>query len=224
VCLLWGNERLTGIGRRTDRFLRAAKEQGLSDDFVVALLRQNGWPERLVFRAYSAFYADRLGLPLPIRRQSAENARDAFYYLLNFITLGFWTVALGQIFYRLIEYWFPDPASAATYTVSLRDDLAWQVATVIVAFPVFLYLHSLIQRELRSRTDLYYSGIRRWLTYLALVIAAIVVLTDAAWVIEALIRGDVTLRFILDSLVLLVIGGGIFVYYLRTMDPQPVGQ
>jgi Domain of unknown function (DUF5671) len=199
-------------------FLRAAKENGVSDEFVVALLRQNGWPERRIFRAYSTFYADRLGVPLPKRYQAAEGARDAFYYLLNFFTLGFWTVALGQIFYRLIAYWIPDPA-ASPYYGSLRDDIAWQAAAVIVAFPVFLYVHSLIGRELRSRSDLYDSGIRRWLTYLALVIAAIVVLSDAAWVIEALIRGELTLRFILDSLVLLILGGGVFVYYLRTMEP-----
>jgi len=199
-------------------FLRAAKDEGISDEFVVALLRQNGWPERRIYRAYSAFYADRLGTPLPKRQQAVENARDAFYYMLNFITLGFWTVALGQIFYRLIAYWIPD-TTQTTYYGSLRDDLSWQAATVIVAFPVFLYVHSLIQRELRNRPDLYDSGVRRWLTYLTLVIAAIIVLTDAAWVIQALIKGELTLRFILDSLVLLVLGGGVFVYYLRTMEP-----
>jgi len=142
---------------------------------------------------------------------------------LNFIMLGFWAVALGQIFYRLIGFWIPDPA-VERYYGSLRDDIAWQAATVIVAFPVFLYVHSLIQRELRSRTDLYYSGIRRWLTYLALVIAAIVLLCDAAWVIEALIRGELTLRFILESVVLLVLGGGVFLYYLRTMEPPATAQ
>ncbi|HVR46283.1 MAG TPA: DUF5671 domain-containing protein [Candidatus Binatia bacterium] len=204
-------------------FLRSAKEQNISDDFVVALLRQNGWPERRIYRAYSAFYADRLGAPLPKRYQPAENARDAFFYLLNFITLGFWTVALGQIFYRLIAYWLPDPSQPVLYG-SLRDDIAWQVATVIVAFPTFVYVHSLIARELRKRSDLYESPVRRWLTYLTLVVAAIVVLTDAAWVIEALIRGELTLRFILDSLVLLVIGGGVFVYYLRTMEPPAAAE
>ncbi len=68
------------------------------------------------------------------------------------------------------------------------------------------------------------SAVRRWLTYLTLVVAAIVVLTDAAWVVEALIRGEMTLRFILDSLVLLVIGGGVFVYYLRTMEPPAAAE
>jgi predicted cation transporter len=204
-------------------YLAAAKQQGIGDEFVVALLRQNGWPERSIYRAYSAFYAERIGVPMPKRYQAAESARDAFYYLLNFITLGFWTVALGQIFYRLIAYWLPDPTQQGYYG-SLRDDVSWQVATVIVAFPAFVYVHALIQRELRVRPDLYASGVRRWLTYLALVIAAIVLLSDAAWVIEALIRGELTLRFLLDSLVLLVIGGGVFVYYLRTMEPPAAAQ
>src|SRR5580700_10234867 len=113
-------------------FLRAAKEEGIGDEFVVSLLRQNGWPERRIFRVYSSFYADRLATPVPKRYQAAENARDAFYYLLNFITLGFWTVALGQIFYRLIAAWLPNPTQSMAYS-SLRDDIAWQTASVIVA-------------------------------------------------------------------------------------------
>ena len=98
------------------------------------MLRQNGWSERRIFRAYSAFYADRLGMPLPKCRQAAESARDAFYYLLNFIMLwGFWTVALGQIFYRLIAYRFPDSTDNTPTSASLRDDIAWQAVTVIEA-------------------------------------------------------------------------------------------
>jgi predicted cation transporter len=202
-------------------FLREAKQKGLSDEILVALLRQNGWSERRIFRAYSSFYADLLGTPIPVRGQASENARDAFLYLLNFITLGFWTVALGRVFYTLIAHWFPDPTQPFLYYRSLRDEIAWQVAIVIVAFPVFAFVHTVIGRELQTRPDLYQSGVRKWLTYLALVIAAIVVLTDAAWFIQALITGELTLRFVLDSLVLLVLGGGVLAYYLSTIEPPP---
>lgn len=190
----------------------------MADEFVVMLLRQNGWSERRIFRAYSALYADVLGMPLPTRLHRAENARDAFLYLLNFITLGFWTVALGQALYDLIAHWFPDPTQDAPYAKLLRDEIAWQVATVIVAFPIFLFVHTRIQRELQRRPDLYDSGVRKWLTYLALVIAAIVVITDAVWFLEALIMGELTTRFVLDSLVLLVLGGGVFGFYLKTIE------
>lgn len=211
----------TGSDAELFPFLRAAKQHGISDGFVAAMLRQNGWSERRIYQAYSAFYSDLLGLPLPARRQRVD-ARDAFLYLLNFITLSFWAVALGQIFYMLIAHWLPDPTQSTPYAGSLREQLSWQVASVVVAFPIFLFVHNLIHRELHARPDLYDSAIRRWLTYVALVIAAIIVITDAVWFIEALIRGELTARFILDSLVLLVLGGGIFTYYLSTMDEPAV--
>lgn len=200
-------------------YLQAAKQHGLNDEFVVAMLRQNGWPERRIFRAYSQLYAGVMGTPVPVRRHGAEHARDAFYYLLNFITLGFWTVAIGQIFYHLIAQWLPDPTQDNPYMRAAREDISWQIATVVVAFPIYYFVHTLINRELKARPDMYESGVRKWLTYIALVIAAIIVITDAVWFIQALIRGELTLRFFLDSLVLLVLGGGVFAYYLKTMEP-----
>jgi len=198
-------------------FLRRAKAQGVSDEFVVSLLRQNGLSDRRIFRVYSAYYEGELGLPVPTKVRGTTIARDAFLYVLNFLTLGCWIVALGQIFYILIEHAFPDPATSG-YTGVLRDQIAWQVAAVIVAFPFFMFIHKLIARELKRRPDLYDSPERQRITYLALIIAAVVVITDAVWFIATLIRGELTVKFILDSLVLLVLGGGVFAYYLRTME------
>lgn len=199
-------------------FVRTAKQHGVNDEFIVSLLGDRGWSQRRVYAALSAYYADALGMPVPARSGQVENARDAFYYLLNFITLGFWTVALGQVFYILIAHAFPDAAQKPYYAESLRDQISWQIAVVVIAFPVFAFVHSLIGRELSVRPDLYDSGVRRWLTYLALVIAAVVVLIDGVWFISALLRGELTIRFVLDSLVLLVLGGGVFLYYLKTID------
>ena len=202
------------------QFVRAAKQQGVGDDFIVSLLGDRGWSQRRVYAALSSYYADTLGMPVPARSGQVENSRHAFYYLLNFITLGFWTVALGQIFYSLIARAFPDATQEAPYYAqSLRDSISWQVAVVVISFPVFVFVHTLIRRELFARPDLYDSGVRRWLTYLALVIAAITVLGDGFWFISALLRGELTVRFLLDSLVLLVLGGGVFLYYLKTIDP-----
>ena len=112
-------------------FIHAAKRQGVNDEFIVSLLCQRGWSERRVYAAFSTYYAEALGMPVPARSGHVENARDAFYYLLNFIMLGFWTVALGQVFYVLIAHAFPDAAKAANYyPETLRDQISWQVAVV----------------------------------------------------------------------------------------------
>jgi hypothetical protein len=199
-------------------FLQSAKQRGVSDESLVSLLRHRGFSERSIYRGLAAYYEDVLGESVPSRGLDVENARDAFYYLLNFITLAFWTIALGQIFYMLIERRFPDALDAGSMS-SIRDELAGQLAAVIVTFPVFLVVHSLIQRQLRKRPDLYYSPVRRWLTYVALVLAAIVLVADAVWFVTSFLQGQLSVRFVLDSLVLLVLGGGVFLYYLMTMEP-----
>jgi hypothetical protein len=198
-------------------FIAAAKEGGVADDSIVAVLRHRGWPQARILDAIASFYTGALGITPPAWSQPGENARDAFLYLLNFISLGFWVVALGQIGYVMIAHWFPDPAAPITYFQSLRDELSGKLATVIVAFPVFVGVHALIARELRNRRDLYDSGVRKWLTYIALVLATLVVLADGIWFVTALLQGQLTIRFALDSLVLLVLGGGVFTYYLATI-------
>lgn len=204
-------------------FIGSAKDHGVADGFIATLLQRNGWSERRIFRAFSEYYGGVLGTPIPSRSQYGENARDAFYYLINFITLGFWTVALGQIWYVLIARWVPDAAAYDYRQINLRDQISWQAATVIVAFPIFAFVHYLIRKQLALRPDMYESAVRKWLTYIALVFAALVVLTDGVWFTNALLRGEITVRFILDSIVLLVLGGGVFAYYLATINPPEAG-
>jgi hypothetical protein len=200
-------------------FVRRAKEHGVSDESLLGILKQSGWPERRVYRALSEYYAGVLGIAAPARGQSVESPRDAFLYLLNFITLGFWAVALWQVWDDLVRRWFPDRISAPTGEF-LLSDIAWQVALIVVAFPIFLVVHAFIQKELARRPELYYSGVRRWLTYVTLVVAAITIVVDAAYTVQALILGQLTIHFVLDTLALIVLGGGIFAYYLLTIDPQ----
>src|ERR1700719_1760722 len=102
-------------------FIRAAKDRGLPDDALVPLLQQNGWPARSIYRSLSEYYTQVLGIAPPRRGGRAESARDAFLYSLNFITLGFWITALGQLFYHLIAHAFPD-AAVRPYASSLMDE------------------------------------------------------------------------------------------------------
>ena len=203
------------------RFFADAKAQGMSDDVAIALLRRNGWSERRVYAALASSYRT-LGITIPTRGGQTENARSAFYYLLNFLTLGLWTVALGQIFYSLIARRLPERLALPYQSAGpLRDAIAWQLATVIVSFPLFAFVHVSLERQLTAQPELYDSGVRKWLTYVALVIAASVLLCDAIWFLYSLISGGLTLRFVLDSVVLLVLAGGVFAYYLTTIDgPQ----
>lgn len=204
-------------------FIRLAKERQVSDDFIVTLLRQRAWPESGIFRAFSAYYEGVLGAPVPSRGTRIEQARDAFLYLLAFITLGFWMVALILLADVLIDRAFPSALDVSFSVLFFRREAASSLATLIIAFPLYLFVSRLIAREVGRRIESLDSGVRKWLTYIALVLTAVTLLGDAVAFLSEFLRGDLTVRFALKALVLFVVAGGIFWYYLGTVRPEARG-
>ncbi len=158
---------------------------------------------------------------MPIRGSRAENARDAFFYLLAFVTLGIWAVAfvwLGNVF---IDRAFPSPLDYHDSAIeAFRSSVAGQLASLIVAFPIFILVSRTIVRETRQRPESLESGVRKWLTYLALVVTAVALLGDGVLFLQQFLLGDLTLRFVLKSLVLFVVAAGVLWYYLGTVRPS----
>lgn len=199
-------------------FIHSAKTHGADDQFLVALLRQQGWSERRIFAAFSAYYQDATGLAVPSRGSRTENARDAFLYLLAFVTLGIWTVALVWLAYILIDHALPSPLDYAySEAYSFREGVAGQLASLIVAFPIFILVSRAIVRETRQRPESLDSGVRKWLTYIALVLTSLALLGDAVWFLQQFLLGDLTLRFVVKALVLFAIAGATLWYYLGTV-------
>ena len=87
------------------------------------------------------------------------------------------------------------------------------LAAVIVAFPLYLLVSRVVLREAAADPDKLESGIRKWLTYMALVIAASVFMGDLITALAYLLRGELTSRFLAKSLVVLVLSSGVFWYY-----------
>ena len=197
-------------------FVKEALTRGLTRPEVEAVLLSAGW-EREQVQASLRSYAD-VPFPIPVPRPAPYlSAREAFLYLLLFATLYLSAFHLGQLLFQFINLAIPDPASpiyAAGPTESRRL-IRWAVSTLIVAFPVFLYLSQLTGRELRSDPAKRASKVRRWLTYLTLFAAATVVIGDLIALLNDLLAGELTLRFGLKVLVVAVIAGGVFAYYLH---------
>jgi hypothetical protein len=208
-------------GPKLVEFIRSAKAHGADDQFLVALLRQNGWSERRIYSALSAYYQEVTGLPVPVRGSRAESARDAFFYLLAFVTLGIWSVALVWLAHVLIDRALPSPLDFQDYALqTFRASVAGQLASIIVAFPIFILVSRAIVHETQQRPESLESGVRKWLTYLALVITAVALLGDGVWFLQQFLLGDLTLRFVLKSLVLFLVAGGVLWYYLGTVRPM----
>src|SRR5690242_1489317 len=124
-------------------FVAAAKKRGAGDDFLAALLTRRGWPADDVYNTLADWWERDTGVAVPARRSAAENARDAFLYLLAFATLATWAFALGSLCFRLIEHWLPDPVMSR-YMYNFRATVTWQIASILVALPIYLWVMRMI--------------------------------------------------------------------------------
>jgi hypothetical protein len=87
-------------------------------------------------------------------------------------------------------------------------------ASLIIAFPVFLYVSWLLNKAIVKDPEKRSSKIRKWLTYITLFVAAGVIIGDLIALVFNMLGGELTLRFILKVLTVGSIAGSIFGYYL----------
>jgi hypothetical protein len=205
------------------QFILLARDRGTSDEFISKLLRDYGWPSREVERAFFEVYEGLLGRPLPTPRgASGELARDAFFYLLAFVTLGIWIQALGEMAFIFIDHLIPDSLNR---DYSAYGDPSWPVAfslaRLLVAYPVYLVLMRQINRDLATHREKNFSGVRKWLTYLTLLVAALIAIGAVIAFLTSFLRGELTPRFLLKVLVVLVLDGGVLWYYFDWIRRKP---
>lgn len=201
------------------KFLDTARERGATDETLVGLLRGRGWPEEDVYRALADHYEARGGVAVPAYKRSGS-AKDAFLYLLSFSTLATWAIGVGSVMFTLIERWIRDPLTSSYYYGNSYYQMAGSLACIIVAFPVYLLVMRYIVREVDAHPEKLESAVRKWLTYIALLIAAGVVVGDLITFLTFFLRGELTTRFIAKVAVVLVLAGGIFWYYMGSLQKR----
>jgi high-affinity Fe2+/Pb2+ permease len=76
----------------------------------------------------------------------------------------------------------------------------------------------ILLRGVRTQPEKLESGVRKWLTYIALLLASATVIGDLVTFLSYFLRGDLTTRFVLKVLTVLVIAGGVFWYYLLWLE------
>ncbi len=203
---------------RLDAFVREALTAGRSRSDIRTVLDDAGWPSAAVNEALGRYADVAFDPPVP-RAAPATSPREAFLYLVAFSTLYLSAWHLGSLLFQFIDLALPDAAERPWGSQVARGRIRWAVAVLAVAFPVFL----LVSRRVLLDLDPPRTGaVGRWLTWLTLFLATLVLLGNLAALIYQLLGGALTLRFLLKVLVVALIAGGLFGYYLRQlrrMDP-----
>ncbi|MHB1330733.1 MAG: DUF5671 domain-containing protein [Minisyncoccota bacterium] len=140
-------------------------------------------------------------------------AKDFFLHLGAIVSFYASVIALITLLFEVINFAYPRITNAYYYAF---PSISFQVATLIVALPLFLGLSWLIQKTYVNEPALRDSWLRKWLAYITLFVAGAIVAGDLVTVIYMFLDGqELTTGFLLKVLVLLSISLGVFAYYLR---------
>lgn len=144
-------------------------------------------------------------------------AVDVFVYLGIFISLIVSITNIIQILFTAIERKFTDVLEAGQYVDMYGSDMRLAIASLIVMFPIYLLLSMYVSRDIKKflyKRDLF---IRRIFIYTTLFVTALTLLGSLVATIYYYLGGELTVRFGLKALVVIIIAGAVCGYYLYAL-------
>jgi len=198
-------------------FVREALIRGMPRPEVREKLLAAGWRREEVEIALGAFAEVESPIPVP-RRRPYLSAREAFFYLVLFVTLYITAFNVGSLLFQLLNRALPDLTEIASSWDAYSAEAARRaIAGVVIAFPIFLFMSRLIGRTMLRDPEKRASKIRKWLTYITLFVSACVIIGDLTFLVTQVLSGELALRVGLKVLAVLLIAGVIFARYLTDL-------
>lgn len=153
--------------------------------------------------------------------------RDVFLNIFAAISLYMSVFSLGNLIFQYINIYVPDllVSESARFT---REAIRWSLATLVVIFPLYIWVNSYLQKELQKFPEKRELRTRKWLLYFTLFLASGFIAGDLIALIFRYLSGELTIRFLLKVVSILLIAISVFLYYgwiLRkeippTQDPR----
>ena len=202
-----------------DTFIRDALNRGEKRERVAAALVAAGWTQKEIDNALDDYADTDLGLAVPKPRPYVS-AREAFLYLVLFILLGVVAWNLGSLLFALIDTAIPDELEQQyDYFWGGRDmQIRSAIAGLVVGGPLFAWLALHIRKQRRTNPAMQRSRVRKWLTYIALIIASCTLIGDAIGLVYSFLAGELSTRLLLKLLVVAILAGGVFFYFIRDAE------
>jgi len=146
-------------------------------------------------------------------------ARDFFLNLGVVVTLYVSIVSFLSLTFDIINKLFPDTLSyyGDTYSYGMRT----AVAALIVIFPIFIWLSRLVRHDIETDSSRRDVTARRVLTWITLFVSGAVVATDLVVLLNTFLSGEITTRFVLKVIAVLIIAGAVLTYYMNEVRDVP---
>ncbi|OHA93281.1 MAG: hypothetical protein A3E02_00375 [Candidatus Zambryskibacteria bacterium RIFCSPHIGHO2_12_FULL_38_34] len=141
------------------------------------------------------------------------SAKDFFLNLGVIVALYTTVISLINLLFTVINNAYPQINSGYYYMGS--QSISMPVATLIIFFPIFILLTWLLEKVYRLEPEKKHLAVRRWLSYITLFVAGIVLAGDLVTILYYFIDGqELTAGFLLKVLSVFVVTLSVFLYYI----------
>ncbi|MDD4803813.1 MAG: DUF5671 domain-containing protein [Candidatus Pacebacteria bacterium] len=139
-------------------------------------------------------------------------AKDFFLHLGVIIGLYVSAISFLVLLFQIINKNFP---LAGEYLNGIEYPIRMSLATLIIFFPAFIYLIKQVKKDLEINPEKKDVWVRRWMIFLTLFITGLTIAIDLVTLIYRFLGGeDLSLRFFLKVIVVLVVAVALFKYSL----------
>ncbi len=143
--------------------------------------------------------------------------KDVFLHLLAVATLYTSVIAFISLWWQYINILFPDMLQNGYYysaSYGYNDTIRWAMAALMIVFPVYILISWIIGREFVVDQEKREIRVRKWLWYITLFFSAMTMIIDLITLIFDFLKGDLSTQFFLKVIVILIVAGSVFGYYL----------
>lgn len=145
-----------------------------------------------------------------------SSPKDVFAHLLTIVALYISAINFLVLIFQYINLSFPDPLEGFYYG-GVAGTIRWAMASLIIVFPVYLWMTRFLTLEYVENPEKRELKIRKWLVYFTLFVAAATIIGDLVTLVYNFLGGELTARFTLKMTSVLAVAALIFWYYLRDL-------
>lgn len=128
--------------------------------------------------------------------------------------------AFLSLIFSALDHVFPDVLTSSYqygYVSYSFDQMRSSLALLIIIFPVFLILSYFWNKAIKNGLSHWDEVLKRWALYLIIFLASVMVVVDLVALVRYFVSGEITVRFILKVLAVLVAAKIVGIYYLSEL-------
>ena len=146
--------------------------------------------------------------------QHKTSPKDVFLHLLAIVALYFSAGSFITLIFQLVNVLIPDLVAEHFYSLQgVYQAIRWSISVLAVVFPVYILTSWFLNKGYLANPSKRNLWIRKWLIYFTLFVSAIIIIGDLVFLMNNLLGGELTIRFLLKVLTVLFVASSVFSYY-----------